>query len=101
VSGPGEDGQGRLLRRWRFREDRPILARLLRAFAGGVAGGAVTAAALVATDVGGIRDLVLAGGMGLVGGFLLAWGMMLLFGFVSLAISVFTLGDWSDRPGRP
>jgi hypothetical protein len=87
-------------RPWPFRQDRPILARLLRAFLSGAMGGAITAAALVAADVGGIRGLVLGGGLGYVGGFLLGWGMVLLFGFVSLAASVFTLGDWSDRPDR-
>jgi hypothetical protein len=92
--------------------DRPIIRRLAGALAAGMAGGVLTAVGLIATDVGGIGTLTLgSAGLGwetvvsigatdgdLTGAMLLVWGMAVLFGFVGLAISIMTLGDWSDSP---
>ncbi|EWY39500.1 hypothetical protein N825_06935 [Skermanella stibiiresistens SB22] len=92
--------------------DRPIIRRLGGALAAGMVGGALTAVGLIATDIGGIGTLTLgSAGLGretvgpaggtdgdLTGAMLLVWGMAVLFGFVGLAISIMSLGDWSDSP---
>ncbi|MDR3516321.1 MAG: hypothetical protein P4M00_10920 [Azospirillaceae bacterium] len=87
----------------RFRphpQDRPILARLLRAFAAGAIGGLVTTAAIVATDVGGIRSIALRPGGDWWAVLVLGWGMIVLFAFIALVAAIMMLGDWRDGPGR-
>jgi hypothetical protein len=83
--------------------DRPILTRLVQAFLAGAAGGAFTAVAVIAANVGGLRDLMFGPNGDWPAGLLLIWGMVGLFGFVALGAAIMGLGDWSDRipPGGP
>ncbi len=101
VHGMSDPGERRSGTGWPLRHERPILRRLAGAFGAGFAGGAVTATALIAADVGGIGGLTLGAGTSpgdLTGALLLIWGMAVLFGFVGLAISIMSLGDWTDSP---
>lgn len=101
VHGMPDPGERRSGPGWPPRHDRPILRRLAGAFGAGFAGGAVTATALIVADVGGIGALTLGAGASSgdpTGALLLIWGMAVLFGFVGLAISIMSLGDWTDSP---
>lgn len=81
-------------------KEKEALVFLAKHLAVGVTAGLVFCGAALATDVGGLRSLLVAADSIGVGLYLLVGSVCLTFGSVAMGVGIMSLGDHADHPDR-